>query len=62
MTVVCTSLAKTARFPVRSGEDHHGGVGLQNVRRRLDLIYGDGYSLNIDDQTDTYSVELILPL
>ena len=51
---------KNSKVP--SGEDHHGGVGLQNVRRRLDLIYGDGYSLNIDDQTDTYSVELILPL
>ena len=51
---------KNSKVP--SGEDHHGGVGLQNVRRRLDLIYGDGYSLNIDDQSDTYSVELILPL
>ena len=43
-------------------DDHHGGVGLKNVRQRLDLIFGKDYTLDIDDQADTYSVSLNLPL
>jgi len=39
-----------------------GGVGLTNVRQRLDLIYGEDYTLSIDDRTDTYNVELEIPL
>ncbi|MBO4612052.1 MAG: histidine kinase [Bacteroidaceae bacterium] len=39
-----------------------GGVGLANVRRRLDLLYGHNYSLKIQDEADVYSVELTLPL
>lgn len=47
---------------VAQGEDHHGGVGLQNVKRRLELIYGHSYVLDIEDKTDTYTVNLMLPL
>ena len=47
---------------VPTAEDQHGGVGLQNVRRRLDLIYGDKYSLRIDDEATQYNIELIIPL
>ena len=43
-------------------EDKHGGVGLQNIKQRLELIYGNNYTLNIDEQTDTYNITLILPL
>lgn len=37
------------------------GIGLQNVRRRLDLLYGDRYSLFIDENDDLYKVKLIIP-
>mgnify|MGYP002620163616 CR=1 FL=1 len=43
-------------------EDKHGGVGLTNVKQRLDLIYGDNYTLDINDGQDTYNVTLTLPL
>ena len=43
-------------------EDKHGGVGLKNVRQRLDLIYGDRYTLDIQDRQDTYTVTLTIPL
>ena len=43
-------------------EDSHGGVGLNNVRRRLELIYGNNYKLNIDNQADIYNIDLIIPL
>ncbi|MBR1415060.1 MAG: histidine kinase [Prevotella sp.] len=47
---------------VPQAEDKHGGVGLQNVKRRLELIYGENYTLNIDDQSETYNIELVIPL
>jgi hypothetical protein len=43
-------------------EDKHGGVGLKNVKQRLNLIYGDNYTLNINDNTETYNVELTIPI
>ena len=39
-----------------------GGVGLTNVKRRLDLIYDDRYTLDIKDKTDVYDVLLRLPI
>ncbi len=47
---------------VPQGEDSHGGLGLQNVQRRLDLLFNDRYQLDISDEADTYSVELNIPL
>ena len=44
------------------GPKEPGGVGLANVRKRLDLIYGNQYTLRIDDSADQYAVELTLPL
>jgi sensor histidine kinase YesM len=39
-----------------------GGVGLMNVKKRLDLLYDKNYTLEIKDEADTYFVELIIPL
>lgn len=38
------------------------GMGLSNVRRRLDLIYGNDYSLDITDGDIVYDVSLRIPL
>ena len=38
-----------------------GGVGLDNVRKRLNLIYDKQYSLKIKSEPDTYTVELVIP-
>ena len=43
-------------------DDKHGGVGLANVKKRLELIYGNRYTLDIKDEQDTYTVKLSLPL
>lgn len=45
----------------KSDNDIKGGVGLANVKRRLDLIYGNDYSLRIDKTIQAYSVILIIP-
>lgn len=39
-----------------------GGIGLVNVRRRLNLLYPNQYSLNIEDAPDTYSVNFKINL
>jgi len=36
-------------------------VGLSNVTKRLELIYGSDYSLDINDEDDSYDVRLNLP-
>ena len=40
-----------------------GGVGLENVRKRLDLLFGKDYELLTDDShEDEYSVKLTIPM
>ena len=43
-------------------ENMKGGVGLSNVRRRLDLLFPGNYTLDIKEQEDTYTVCLDIPL
>jgi two-component system LytT family sensor kinase len=45
-----------------NNRDAMGGIGLNNVRRRLNLLYPGKYNLDIHDETDTYTVELSLVL
>lgn len=39
-----------------------GGMGLQNVRQRLELLYDDDYTLDINDDEKTYEVKLDIPM
>jgi len=39
-----------------------GGIGLENVKKRLELLYQKNYSLEIKDQTDIFSVKLLIPI
>lgn len=48
------------RCPPKDG--HTGGVGLANLRQRLQLLYGDGFMLDITEKDGrTYHVNLIIP-
>jgi two-component system, LytTR family, sensor kinase len=42
--------------------DAAGGIGLNNVKRRLNLLYPGHYHLSINDTADTYTCELSLIL
>lgn len=41
---------------------HYGGIGLKNVRRRLDLLYPAQYQLDIQQTAEDFTVKLELPL
>lgn len=43
-------------------KNENGGIGLKNVKRRLDLIYGDRYQLHFRDTMDHYSATLEIPV
>ncbi len=52
--------------PIRSIESKRlkptGGIGLQNVKNRLDIVYSNNYSIKIKEDADTYGVDLTLLL
>ena len=50
------------RKDVAKEKDLDGGIGLRNVKNRLELIYGDRYHIDIKDTEDNYKVRLLLPL
>lgn len=45
---------------IKKMDDHIRGIGLDNVRRRLELLYPDAYSLLIRNSNKKYTVELKL--
>lgn len=40
----------------------YSGLGLANIRRRLELLYEDKYSLHIESTDELYTIKLIIPL
>jgi two-component sensor histidine kinase len=65
--VVVSVEDQALRFTCRNSKaekanEEKGGVGLENIRRRLNLIYDKQYSLKLKSEPDTYTVELNIPL
>ena len=65
--VSATLSSDQLHFTCRNSKADHpneekGGVGLSNVKKRLDLLYDNRYTLDISDGASTYNVELTLPL
>jgi hypothetical protein len=40
----------------------YSGIGLSNIKKNLELLYKDSYSLRINDSENEFEVRLILPL
>lgn len=53
---------RNSRPEIKHDENMKGGVGLSNVRRRLDLLFPNDYTLDIKETDDTYTVKLEIPL
>lgn len=59
----CIYVVENSKLSKASAEQHEkSGIGLLNVRRRLELSYPEKYTLEIEDQADRYSVTLKLQL
>lgn len=42
--------------------DQNKGIGLENVKKRLELLYGKNYTLQIDNANNEYHVLLVIPI
>ena len=45
-----------------SQDEDHSGIGLANARKRLELLYGSEFTLQVDEDPLTYDVLLTIPL
>lgn len=57
LSFICINSRPTGMYKSKTVS---GGIGLTNVKRRLELLYGAGYSLEIKESEIMYSVQLIL--
>lgn len=48
--------------PVSSPENNKGGIGLKNLKKRLELLYPDRHKLQIQDNENTFLVKLEIEL
>ena len=56
-----TAVIANSRFKIAHPK-HSDGIGLKNVRKRMELIYGPkNYELRIEETADTYTVNLEIP-
>ncbi|MBP5383106.1 MAG: histidine kinase, partial [Bacteroidales bacterium] len=44
-----------------SGNDTRHGIGLENIKKRLTLLYGQAFALSIDQTEEQYDVVLAIP-
>jgi sensor histidine kinase YesM len=51
---------KQIQFVLEETKDSSSGIGLQNVKRRLDLLYKDLYAIKTYAQDDWFIVDLKL--
>lgn len=48
--------------PIIKSNSNYGGLGLQNIKRRLELLYKNNYQLEMNEVGNKYSVKLEVPL
>ena len=67
MDLDCSVINNQINFSIknkirRSGsKDEASGIGLDNVQKRLDLLYPDKYSLNIQEENSFFQIKLSIP-
>ena len=64
MQVADGVLHLTTSNPIRikPKDENHVGIGIENSRKRLELIYGSGYSLDINETPDHFDLHLTINL
>jgi two-component system, LytTR family, sensor histidine kinase AlgZ len=53
---------ENSNFPKPESDKSGSGIGLNNLRKRLELLYPSAYELSIDDKGSTYISTLTLDL
>ncbi len=56
------SISNTVAKKTASTTLVQGGVGLKNMQKRLDLLYGDQYQFDIEEKEGIYNLTLQIPL
>ena len=56
------NIENTKSPAIKTNENNSKGIGLINVKKRLDLMYPEKYILKVDEQDETFSVNLTLEL
>ena len=56
------NILNTKNPNIEKEENYTKGIGLSNVKKRLDLMYPEKYILSINNKTETFSVNLTLQL
>ena len=42
--------------------EHTKGIGMDNVRERLTLLYGSDYTMHVDESADRYEIIVVIPI
>jgi len=43
-------------------DDQHHGIGMENINKRLELLYGNNYTLSVNNTQESFDVTLIIPI
>lgn len=58
----CVVRCETFNYYIAKQDAKQSGIGLENLRRRLELLYGNNAQLNIASTEETYTVNMIITL
>ena len=56
-----SSVNTISKYKVSNVPERHGGVGLENIRKRLVMLYSDKYDLEIEKTDHEFIVKLTIP-
>jgi LytS/YehU family sensor histidine kinase len=58
-----TCIVTNSRHNTTNSNTEHSGIGLSNITRRLEMLFGNRFTLTIDDSDEKrYTVELVIPI
>lgn len=53
---------ENSKSDIQQEKDPVSGIGLENVKKRLEILYGENYDLTIKDSETTYYTKLVIKL
>ena len=53
---------KNSKPQISEENNEASGLGMENARKRLDILYDNNYTLNVFDREDEFEVDLVFPL